>query len=66
MPSVSLTVPFPNAHLIIISRQPVHGLIFLYRYQEDEEDEDKEMKDPPPCSNHVWFANQVSTQNSQE
>lgn len=42
--------------------QPVHGLIFLYRYQEDEEEEDKEMKDPPPYSNHVWFANQVYSQ----
>lgn len=40
--------------------QPVHGMIFLYQYQEEEDEEkDKEMKGSPPCSNHVWFANQV-------
>ena len=35
--------------------QPVYGLIFLFRYREEE---DVDM-DVPECPKHVWFANQV-------
>lgn len=34
--------------------RPVYGLIFLFRWREDEE-----MKEEPECPNGVWFANQV-------
>lgn len=43
-------------------RQPVHGLIFLFRYrEEEEEEEDAEAEEKPPCPKDVWFANQVSS-----
>lgn len=35
-------------------RRPVYGLIFLFRWREDEE-----LKEEPECPNGVWFANQV-------
>lgn len=34
--------------------RPVYGLIFLFRWREDEE-----LKEEPECPNGVWFANQV-------
>ena len=34
--------------------RPVYGLIFLFRWREDEE-----KKEEPECPNGVWFANQV-------
>jgi ubiquitin carboxyl-terminal hydrolase L5 len=36
--------------------KPVYGLIFLFKYRDDDADEDE---DAPKCPNHVWFANQV-------
>ena len=36
---------------------PVHGLIFLFQYQDIDAEE---AEDIPRCPKHVWFANQVS------
>lgn len=37
--------------------KPVYGMIFLYKYlEEEEEEEDEEI---PKCPKHVWFANQT-------
>ena len=66
MPSVSRSILCSWYTTNEISSQPVYGLIFLYRYQEDEQEEDEEMKDLPPCSSHVWFANQVCSRATQE
>jgi ubiquitin carboxyl-terminal hydrolase L5 len=38
-------------------RYPVYGLIFLFKYWDEEDEEAEEL---PKCPNHVWFANQVS------
>ena len=38
-------------------RKPVHGLIFLYQYVEEDREDDL-----PDCPDNVWFANQVSSQ----
>lgn len=35
--------------------KPVYGLIFLFRYLEEDDEEEKDA-----CPEHVWFANQVS------
>ncbi|KAH8661355.1 hypothetical protein BGZ60DRAFT_530311 [Tricladium varicosporioides] len=40
--------------------QPVHGLIFLFRYREEEE-ENEAAEEKPPCPRHVWFANQTTS-----
>jgi hypothetical protein len=37
--------------------KPVYGLIFLFKYRDNDADEDE---DAPKCPKHVWFANQVS------
>jgi ubiquitin carboxyl-terminal hydrolase L5 len=36
-------------------RKPVYGLIFLFRYREDDSGEKQEI-----CPSHVWFANQIA------
>lgn len=35
--------------------QPIYGLIFLFRWQEDDSD-----KQEASCPEGLWFANQVS------
>lgn len=40
-----------------VEREPIHGLIFLSKYQTDEPDEKDESTNSP---NHVWFANQTT------
>jgi len=40
--------------------KPVYGLIFLFRYLEEDEDEDEDEDLPDDCPEHVWFANQVA------
>lgn len=42
---------------LCIRRQPVYGLIFLFKYRDDEEEQEEEA---PKCPHDVWFANQVS------
>ncbi|TGO51329.1 hypothetical protein BCON_0163g00100 [Botryotinia convoluta] len=38
-------------------RKPVYGLVFLFKYIEDDsEDEETPLK----CPNHIWFANQTT------
>lgn len=39
------------------SRQPVHGLIFLFEYQGGNEQSDEETRQD--CPDDLWFANQV-------
>lgn len=41
--------------MLIYNRQPVHGLIFLYRYRADDESLQE-----ATCPENVWFANQIS------
>lgn len=36
--------------------QPVYGLIFLFKWQEDDPDQQE-----PACPEEVWFANQVGS-----
>lgn len=38
--------------------QPVHALIFLFHWKEEDEDRTSE-----PCPEHVWFANQITESN---
>jgi len=38
--------------------KPVYGLIFLFKYRDDDADEDE---DAPKCPKHVWFANQTTS-----
>ncbi|TGO18740.1 hypothetical protein BTUL_0008g01250 [Botrytis tulipae] len=38
-------------------RKPVYGLVFLFKYIEDDS-EDEET--PRKCPNHIWFANQTT------
>ncbi|KAK8136432.1 hypothetical protein PG984_004372 [Apiospora sp. TS-2023a] len=40
--------------------RPVHGLIFLYQYNEDDEDEDMAEK-REECPDGLWFGNQTTT-----
>lgn len=40
--------------------QPVHGLIFLFRYRSDDGSSPQEQS----CPDNVWFANQMPAQNS--
>jgi hypothetical protein len=46
--------------------RPVYGLIFLFRWIEDEnghesrDDDDEEEEDEESASSDIWFANQVS------
>ncbi|KAK7935635.1 Ubiquitin carboxyl-terminal hydrolase 2 [Apiospora marii] len=40
--------------------RPVHGLIFLYQYNEDDEDEDIAEK-REECPDGLWFGNQTTT-----
>lgn len=42
---------------LAILAKPVHAVIFLFKYQEDETAEQVQEK---TCPSHVWFANQVS------
>ncbi|KAI9643457.1 hypothetical protein NHQ30_008076 [Ciborinia camelliae] len=37
--------------------KPVYGLVFLFKYIDDDSDDEEE---PPKCPNHVWFANQTT------
>jgi len=37
-------------------REPVYGLVFLFRYKEDDAGQQEE-----GCPDYVWFANQVRT-----
>ena len=49
----------PSCHLNccwLLWSKPVYGLIFLFKYRDDDADEDE---DAPKCPKHVWFANQV-------
>lgn len=39
--------------------RPVYGLIFLYKWREDDPD-----KQEQTCPEEVWFANQVDIKNS--
>ncbi|KAE9369436.1 cysteine proteinase [Stipitochalara longipes BDJ] len=38
--------------------KPVYGLIFLFKYRDDDADEDE---NAPKCPKHVWFANQTTS-----
>ncbi|PMD14096.1 cysteine proteinase [Hyaloscypha hepaticicola] len=38
--------------------KPVYGLIFLFKYRDNDADEDE---DAPKCPDHVWFANQTTS-----
>jgi ubiquitin carboxyl-terminal hydrolase L5 len=42
--------------LLTSPSKPVYGLIFLFKYRDEEEEE---VRDVGKCPNHVWFANQV-------
>ncbi|KAH8791490.1 hypothetical protein BGZ57DRAFT_784675 [Hyaloscypha finlandica] len=38
--------------------KPVYGLIFLFKYRDNDADEDE---NAPKCPKHVWFANQTTS-----
>lgn len=46
-------IHLPTAHFR--ARKPVHGLIFLFRYVEDDF-----IQQESTCPDHVWFANQTT------
>lgn len=50
------SMSYSSRTLTRIHRQPVFGLIFLFKYQEDDGDDGNSAKS---CSDHIWFANQV-------
>lgn len=57
LPYVSLTINHTNHALANnLSRHPVHGIIFLFKYREVEDGTAALSK----CPQNIWFANQVS------
>ncbi|RQM04534.1 hypothetical protein DH86_00004427, partial [Scytalidium sp. 3C] len=51
------SMSYSSRTLTRIHRQPVFGLIFLFKYQEDDGDDGNSAKS---CSDHIWFANQTT------
>jgi ubiquitin carboxyl-terminal hydrolase L5 len=43
-----------------LSRKPIYGLIFLFRWREDDDAEKQEAS----CPDGIWFANQVCSEAS--